>query len=145
MATSATVEWATPQGLFDTLHARFGFTLDVAADDSNAKCPRYFTQKEDGLVQPWREEDGSPAVVWCNPPYGRGIADWVRKARLAALYDDATVVLLVPARTDTAWFHDQVLGCDQASVEFIRGRLKFGDSKVGAPFASMLVIFTPRT
>ena len=139
IATSATVEWATPQPLFDTLNARYGFTLDVAADASNAKCARYFTAADDGLSQSWANE-----VVWCNPPYGRVIADWVRKARMSALYEGTTVVMLVPARTDTAWFHDDVLACEQASVEFIRGRVKFGGSKVGAPFPSMLLIFLPR-
>lgn len=138
---SKTVEWATPQAFFDTLDARFGFTLDVAATADNAKCDRYFTKEQDGLSRRWVNEDGSPAVVWCNPPYGRVIAEWIKKARLAAFHDGATVVLLVPARTDTGWFHEHVLACEYASVEFVRGRLKFGGCKDAAPFASMLVIF----
>lgn len=138
------IEWATPQAFFDKLDSRFGFTLDVAATKDNAKCDRYFTKEQDGLRQRWVNSDGSPAVIWCNPPYGRAIADWVRKARLAAFHDDAVVVMLVPARTDTAWFHEDVLACEYASVEFVRGRLKFGGCKDAAPFPSMLIIFDTR-
>lgn len=144
MMPSKTVEWATPQKLFDELDARFGFTLDVAASHENAKCTRYFTQAEDGLKQRWVNVDGSPATVWCNPPYGRVIAEWVRKARLTAFHDDTVVVMLVPARTDTRWFHEDVLACEFASIEFIRGRIKFGGADAGAPFPSMLVIFDAR-
>lgn len=137
---SATVEWATPQKLFDELNARFGFTLDVAASAENAKCHRYFTKEQDGLAQSWANE-----VVWCNPPYGREIALWVKKARESSIYEGTTVVLLVPARTDTRWFHDEVLACDTATVEFMRGRVKFGGATAGAPFPTMLVIFQPRS
>lgn len=137
MASSATVEWATPQDLFDRMNERFGFTLDVAADAGNAKCARYFDKVTDGLKQSWASE-----VVWCNPPYGREIALWVAKARDAAL-QGATVVMLVPARTDTRWFHDNVLAAG-AEVEFLRGRVRFGNAKASAPFPSMLVIFRPR-
>ena len=140
MATSQRIDWETPPKLFEALKARFPFTLDAAASSTNAKCPRYFTEAGNGLEQPWRELDGSPAVVWCNPPYGRVIADWMKKARREA-EAGSTVVLLVPARTDTKWFHDEVLACPQASVEFLRGRVTFVGAKAPAPFPCMLVIF----
>lgn len=140
IASSQSVEWSTPQDLFDRLHARFRFTLDVAASAENAKCPRFFDRAQDGLMQPWRDADGSPSVAWCNPPYGRELALWTAKARREA-EAGATVVLLVPARTDTRWFHDDVLALSLARVEFLRGRVRFGDAAAPAPFPSMLVIY----
>lgn len=132
--SSAEVEWATPQGLFDELDAEFGFTLDVCATAANAKCARYFTQEDDGLAQPW---DG---VCWCNPPYGRGIGRWVEKAYRSA-QAGATVVCLVPARsTDTAWWHDY---CRHGEVWFLKGRLRFGAAENSAPFSSAVVVFRP--
>ena len=134
MFSSATDEWATPQDLFDDLHAAFGFTLDVCALPSNAKCSRYFTPEVDGLAQDW-----APNVCWMNPPYGRTIGLWVKKA-----WDEAsrgaTVVCLLPSRTDTKWFHDY---CMRGDVTFLRGRLKFGDAKNSAPFPSVIVRFSP--
>lgn len=130
MTSAKTVDWATPQDLFDKLHLEFGFTIDVAASDSNAKLPRYFTIDDDGLSQTWDDE-----VVWCNPPYGRQIGHWVYKAASSR----ATTVLLVPCRTDTRWFHDYALG--RAEIRFIRGRLKFGAATDNAPFPCMLLIF----
>lgn len=130
ISQSATVEWATPQNLFDELNREFGFTVDVAANTDNAKVSRYYTKEVDGLSQSW---DGE--TVWCNPPYGREIADWVKKAATS----EATTVMLVPARTDVRWFHDYVYGI--AETRFIRGRLKFGNAKENAPFPSMIIIF----
>lgn len=127
-----TVEWSTPQTLFDELNKEFGFTVDVAATADNAKCARYYDMEMDGLAQNWDNE-----VVWCNPPYGRVIGDWVKKASES----QATTVLLIPSRTDVRWFHDYVYG--KAEVRFIRGRLKFGGCKVAAPFPNMVVIFRP--
>lgn len=132
---SATCNWATPQNLFNRLHREFGFTVDVAASRSNARCRRFFTARQNGLAQDWSGE-----TVWCNPPYGRVIADWMKKAYASSL-QGATVVLLVPARTDTGWFHDYAL---RGEVRFLRGRLKFGGAKNSAPFASLLVIFRPK-
>jgi phage N-6-adenine-methyltransferase len=103
----------------------------VCADDHNAKCKRYFTKEQDGLVQNWQ---GS---VWCNPPYGKEIGKWLKKAYESYL-DGARVVLLVPARTDTAWWHDYAM---KGEIRFIRGRLKFGDSKNSAPFPSAVIVF----
>lgn len=130
--SSASDEWATPQATFDALDAEFGFTLDVCATKNNAKCARFFTREDDGLEQKWE------GVCWMNPPYGREIGKWVAKAARTASEGHGTVVCLVPARTDTRWWHDY---CMVATVRFIRGRLKFGDSKNSAPFPSAIVIF----
>ncbi len=132
--SSATDMWATPQTFFDRLHEEFHFETDVCAIASNAKCPNYFTPEQDGLKQTWTGN------CWMNPPYGREIGKWVRKARESAR-QGATVVCLLPARTDTAWWHDYIQ--DQAEVRFIRGRLKFGGSPNSAPFPSVVVIFRP--
>lgn len=135
MLSSVTDQWATPQDLFDKLNARFGFTLDVCALDWNHKCPKYFTPEDDGLIQDWGNE-----ICWMNPPYGKEISKWMRKALEASLLG-ATVVCLIPARTDTAWWHDYAM---RGEIEFIRGRIKFiskngkGDA---APFPSAIVIF----
>ena len=131
--SSKTDDWETPQEVFDELDKEFHFTLDVAASPTNAKCADYFTKEQDGLAQDWR------GVVWCNPPYGREVGKWVAKAATSK----ALVVMLLPARTDTAWFHDYIYG--KAEVRFIRGRLKFGGCKNAAPFPSMVLIFDPLT
>ncbi len=131
--SSKTDEWATPQEVFDRLNEEFHFTLDPCATAENAKCARFFTRAQDGLQQPW------VGVVFMNPPYGREIGKWVRKAFESSL-EGATVVCLLPARTDTTWFHDY---CLRGEVRFIRGRLKFGGAKVNAPFPSMVVVFRP--
>lgn len=127
--TSNTPEWATPQDFFDKLDEEFHFDLDVCATPENAKCKKYFTKNDDGLSQQWG------GVVYCNPPYGREIGKWVKKC---SEYEGESVMLL-PARTDTRWFHDYIYG--KAEIRFIRGRLKFGGSKNSAPFPSMVVVF----
>lgn len=129
--SSKTNEWATPQAFFDQLDQEFNFTLDVAATPENAKCDRYFTQSDDGLSQSWDNE-----TIWCNPPYGRQLGSWVKKASEAR---GGVVVMLIPARTDTKYFHEYIY--NKAQIRFIKGRLKFGDSKNSAPFPSMVVIF----
>jgi phage N-6-adenine-methyltransferase len=129
--SSATDLWATPQDFFDKQNAIYGFTLDVCATASNAKCARYFTEADDGLAQPWQ------GVCWMNPPYGRTIGQWMKKAYESSL-TGATVVCLVPSRTDTRWWHDYAM---KGQIEFIRGRLKFGNAKNSAPFPSALVVF----
>lgn len=134
MFSSATDLWATPQWLFDDFNAEFGFTLDACALPSNAKCAKYFTPEVDGLAQDWGGE-----VVWCNPPYGREIGKWVKKCAEESKKNNTTVVALLPARTDTRWFHEYIY--HKAEVVFLRGRLKFGDAKNSAPFPSMIVIF----
>ncbi len=132
MFTSNTDMWETPQALFDELDKEFHFTIDVCAVPENAKCERYFTPAQNGLKQDWNTGGGT---IYMNPPYGREIGLWVRKAAES----NVTAVCLLPARTDTAWFHDYIYG--KAEIRFIRGRLKFGNSKNSAPFPSMIVIF----
>ncbi len=132
--SSNTDLWETPQDFFDRLNDEFGFELDVCALPENAKCPRFFTPEDDGLQQEWK------GICWMNPPYGRQIGNWVRKAYESA-QNGATVVCLLPARTDTRWWHEY---CMKGEVRFIRGRLKFGGSKNSAPFPSAIVIFAPR-
>ncbi len=137
MFSSKSVVWETPQDLFSKLNAEFEFTLDVCALPENAKCAQYYTPEEDGLNQPWT------GVCWCNPPYGRGVEVWVRRALFASA-EGAAVVMLLPARTDTRWFHEYIYGRDNVEIRFLRGRLKFGGCKNSAPFPSMLVIFKPK-
>ena len=134
MFSSVTDQWATPQDFFDKLDAEFHFTLDPCADGTNHKCEKYFTKVDDGLQQSW-----SGHTVFCNPPYGKVIKDWVKKSHDESRDKNTTVVMLIPARTDTAYFHDYIYG--KAEIRFIRGRLKFGDSKNSAPFPSMVVVF----
>ena len=132
--SSQTDEWATPQNLFDELNREFGFTLDPCATAENAKCAKFFTAADDGLKQDWRGH-----TVFMNPPYGRAIGLWMAKAYGAA-QDAATVVCLVPARTDTAWWHRYSI---KGEIRCLRGRLKFGGCKNSAPFPSAIVVFRP--
>ena len=133
MFSSASDQWATPQQFFDDWAKLFPFTLDVCADAGNAKCEHYFDREADGLRQDW-----APHVCWVNPPYGREIGRWVKKA-FEESQKGATVVCLLPARTDTAWWHDYVI--EHAEVAFIRGRLKFGTATNSAPFPSAVAVF----
>lgn len=126
-------EWATPQDLFDRLNDEFHFTVDVCATSENAKVSRFFTKDQDGLKQDWTGE-----TVWCNPPYGRTVKAWIHKCFQHSV-GGGTAVLLIPARTDTKWFHDYVYG--KAEIRFIKGRLHFNGSKWNAPFPSMIVIY----
>lgn len=126
-----TDDWATPQTVFDELNAEFSFTLDVAASKENHKCDRYYDVTDDGLQKSWDKER-----VWCNPPYGRKIGKWVEKAATGGA---SIVVALLPARTDTLWWHNWIQ--NKAEVRFIKGRLKFGGHKNSAPFPSAIVIF----
>lgn len=126
-------EWETPQDLFDSLNTLYGFNLDVAATAENAKCSRYFTKEDDGLAQNW-----GGSRVWCNPPYGRQIGKWVRKAYEESRKPGTLVAMLLPARTDTAWFHDYAM---KGKVQFLRGRVRFGGAENNAPFPSIIVIF----
>jgi phage N-6-adenine-methyltransferase len=129
LTTSKTAEWETPQDFFDELNKEFGFTLDVCATKENAKCKRYFDKTVNGLEQVWE------GCCYMNPPYGREIGYWCKKA----LESDCLVVGLLPARTDTKWFHNYIYG--KAEIRFIKGRLKFGGNKNSAPFPSMVVIW----
>lgn len=131
-------DWCTPQQFFDELDAEFHFVLDAAATHQNSKCKRCFTPEDDGLIQNW----DVGGAVYCNPPYGKEIGLWVKKA-----YEEAqkgtTIVMLIPARTDTKYFHGYIY--HKAEIRFVKGRLKFTDEngtpKGTAPFPSMVVIY----
>lgn len=126
-------EWSTPEETFQALDAEFHFTLDPCATDQNHKCTLYYTQKENGLLQNWGGQS-----VFCNPPYSQ-IGTWVEKAYREASKDHTLVVLLIPSRTDTKYFHDFIY--QRSEIRFVRGRLKFGEAIHNAPFPSMIVIF----
>jgi len=134
--SSAKDDWETPQWLFDEYSDRFDFTVDVCASKKNAKVSHFFNKKQNGLKQPW---DGHR--VWCNPPYGRNSTGlWVKKAHLEVQAGECQLVaMLLPARTDTKWFHDYIYR--QHNIEFLRGRLRFVGAPHSAPFPSMVVIF----
>lgn len=132
---SKSVEWETPDSVFGPLDDEFHFTLDVAASASNAKCRRFFDVGIDGLQQDW---DG---VCWMNPPYGRDVPRWLQKA-IRESQRGVTTVCLIPARTNTAWFHD--LCFKQGEVRFVKGRPRFGDADHGLPFPLAVVVYRPR-
>ena len=131
-------EWGTPDELFNSLNEEFHFTLDPCATDQNAKCEYYYTKNENGLLQSWKNE-----TVFCNPPYGKELKQWVKKCYEEHKKNGITVVMLIPARTDTSYFHEYIYM--QSEIRFIKGRLKFinknGEIAGTAPFPSMLVIY----
>ena len=126
-------EWSTPSDVFDRLNNEFNFNLDACATDLNHKCENYFTQAENGLNQSW-----GGYRVFCNPPYSN-ISEWVKKAYYESYKADTLICLLIPARTDTRYFQEYIL--HRAEIRFIKGRLHFNNSKAGAPFPSMIVIY----
>jgi phage N-6-adenine-methyltransferase len=134
MPVSKTDDWATPQYLFDEWNAKYDFDLDAAASSTNHKCDNWYgldhpeESKRDGLTQAWT------GTTWVNPPYGRVLNQWVGHAAEQL----SPVVMLLPARTDTRWFHSY---CINQRITFIKGRVKFGGSSFGAPFPSMIVEF----
>lgn len=122
MFSSKTNEWETPQKFFDLLNDEFKFTLDSCADETNKKCEKYFAKEEDGLAQTWKGER-----VFCNPPYGREIGKWVKKAHDEFFTNNCElIVMLIPARTDTRYFHDYIYQKNNVKIRFIKGRLRFG-------------------
>ena len=132
--SSKTDQWETPQWFYDELNKEFDFNLDPCADEHNHKCEKYFTKEQNGLTQDWGGYN-----VFCNPPYGREIGKWVKKSFEESKKQNTLVVMLIPARTDTKWFHEYIY--KKAEVRFIKGRLKFGGAKYNAPFPNMTVIF----
>lgn len=135
MFSTGKVEWSTPQDFYDNLNSEFHFTLDACATDENHKCEKYYTKEVNGLLQDWSGE-----TVFCNPPYGRKeTGEWVKKC-----FDESSrcknIVMLIPARTDTKWFHKYIYH-KAKEVRFVKGRLKFGGCKDAAPFPSMVVVF----
>lgn len=135
MFTSRTDEWATPISLFAELDQEFHFDLDPCADATNHKCETFFTKEGDGLSKDWGGHR-----VFCNPPYGREMPKWVKKCAEESKKPNTLVVMLIPARTDTAYFHDYIYK-KAKDVRFLRGRLHFNESKNAAPFPSMIVVF----
>lgn len=127
-------EWATPTDFYKELDAEFHFNLDPCCTHENAKCERHYTIEDDGLIQDW-----GGARVFCNPPYSRELPKWAKKCYEESRKPNTLVVMLVPARTDTAWFWDWIYG--KAEIRFVRGRLHFNDSKQGAPFPSMVIVY----
>ena len=135
MFSSKTGEWETPKEFFDKLDWRFGpFDLDPCADCMNTKCSNFFTEAEDGLSKDW---GGFTAFI--NPPYGRGIDAWIKKAYEESRKENTKIVMLIPSRTDTKYWHQYVMKADE--IHFIKGRLKFGDSVNSAPFPSAVIVF----
>ena len=138
MFSSKNNEWSTPQDFFDKLNWRFGpFDLDPCATPHNTKCANFYTAAENGLNKSWQGH-----TVFVNPPYGRGIEDWIKKGYEEAQDPDTKVVMLIPARTDTKYWHNYVMKAEM--VFFIKGRLKFGASTNSAPFPSAVVVFSKR-
>nr|UVX39255.1 MAG: DNA N-6-adenine-methyltransferase [Bacteriophage sp.] len=130
------MDWETPTDLFAELDKEFHFTLDAASSETNHKCPEYYTAENSAFDHEWGGH-----TVFCNPPYGRAIADWVRKCSMEASRKNTIVVMLIPARTDTKWFHDYIL--NRAEIRFLKGRLRFETDGVPggtAPFPSMVVV-----
>jgi len=127
-------DWETPAELFNELNAEFGFEIDVCAMAENTKCSHFFSPEQDGLKQSWR------GTCWMNSPYGSALPQWMAKAYTASL-EGATVVCLVPARTDTRWWHDFAM---RGEIRLIRGRVRFGQAPSGAPFPSAIIIFRPK-
>ena len=134
MMASDSGEWGTPQNFFDRLDRMYGFNLDAAANSENAKCPTYYTKEDDALTKRW------PGRVWCNPPYGRKITGFVEKGwRETQRPETHWVVMLLPARTDTAWWHNWVMRAER--IYLVRGRLRFEGAPSSAPFPSAVAVF----
>lgn len=131
---STKTEIGTPQDFFNTLNDEFHFTLDVCASSSNNKCPRYYNREQDSLKRSWKGE-----VCYMNPPYGRQIVPFIKKAYYEGQQDNTTVICLIPSRTDTRWWHSYVMKA--AEIRFIQGRLTFQGESNAAPFPSAIVIF----
>ncbi|WP_213470256.1 DNA N-6-adenine-methyltransferase [Staphylococcus caprae] len=135
--SSKSNEWYTPQYLFDELNEKYQFTLDPCASHENAKCDKYFTIEDDGLTKDWSKD-----IVFMNPPYGRNIKRWIKKAYEESV-KGATVVCLIPARTDTTYWHDYIFN-NAYNIKFLKGRIKFGGAVNSAPFPSAIVVFKPK-
>ena len=132
--SSNSTAWSTPQDFYERLNNAFQFDLDPCATRETAKCENHFTEEDDGLLQSWSRQR-----VFMNPPYGREIGNWVKKAYEEGLKLHTTVVCLLPSRTDTKWWHDYCMKANE--IYFVKGRLKFGNSKNAAPFPSAVVVF----
>jgi len=136
MMSSKKMDWQTPQAFFDKLNQEFNFTLDPATNGTNALCSKFFTEAQDALAQSWQGE-----TCYVNPPYGRVLKNWIRKAYEESKDPNTTVVMLIPARTDTKYWHEYVMQASE--IRFVQGRLKFGGGQTDdpAPFPSAVVVF----
>ena len=136
MMSSTKMDWQTPQAFFDKLNQEFNFTLDPATNGTNALCSKFFTEAQDALAQSWQGE-----TCYVNPPYGRVLKNWIRKAYEESQDPNTTVVMLIPARTDTKYWHEYVMQASE--IRFVQGRLKFGGGQTDdpAPFPSAVVVF----
>lgn len=132
---SSRSDWETPHKFFNELDAEFHFTLDPCCWPESAKCPKFYTPRENGLVQDWQGER-----VFCNPPYGRQISEWVMKCYHEGNKPGTLVVLLIPVRTCTRYFHQYIYKIAH-DIRFIKGRLRFVGAASPAPFPSMVVVF----
>lgn len=130
--TSKSDEWNTPQYLYDHLNEIYNFELDPCTNGTNSKAPNFYTAEQDGLTKEWDK------VTFCNPPYSN-IKEWVRKANEEYRKHGKTIVLLIPSRTDTQYWHEYIF--NQSKIIFIKGRLKFGDATNAAPFPSAIIVF----
>ena len=137
MFSSKSNDWATPQDFYNQLDAEFGFTLDPCASQSSAKCSSFYTADDDGLSKNWEGQ-----TVFMNPPYGRKIGNWIQKAYEEGEKGNTRVVALIPARTDTKYWHNYCMKATE--IRFVKGRLKFGqgNTKNSAPFPSAVVVFS---
>ena len=141
LLTSKKQNWETPPEVFEPLNKEFNFTLDPCAEKHTAKCEKYYTVNENGLFQDWQGE-----TVFVNPPYGRHLTKWIAKSYLESEKENTLVVMLIPSRTDTKYFHD-IIKPFSSEIRFLRGRIKFlaaGKRKLAAPFGSMIIIFGGR-
>lgn len=139
MFSSKKEDWETPQLFFNELNKKYKFNWDLASSDANAKCVNHFTVGDDSLSQDWSALEGN---LWLNPPYGRDLKRWVKKAHESSLNRSGLLVMLIPSRTDTSYWHDYIF--DKAEIKFIRGRLKFENGGVAsqpAPFPSALIVY----
>jgi site-specific DNA-methyltransferase (adenine-specific) len=138
MFSSKKDNWETPQDFFNKLDDEFNFSWDLAASSQNAKCEQYIDKSANSLSIDWSKLSGN---LYLNPPYGREIKKWVKKASETSLKDNY-LVMLIPARTDTSYWHDYIFG--KAEIKFLRGRLRFeidGISGDSAPFPSAVIIY----
>lgn len=146
LMSSDKFDYGTPQKFFDELDEEFNFDIDLAASKRNAKCTLYLTKRENSLSRDWPrllvKKNQGKITAWLNPPYGRELKLWIKKAYESTRNNNLVVVMLIPARTDTSYWHDYVMKAED--IRFIRGRLKFVGGKNSAPFPSAVIVFGKR-
>ncbi len=134
MVSSKREDWTTSQDIFNKLDSVFIFDIDVCAIKENSECDSYFCSDDEAFGRAWL------GVCWMKPPHGAGINKWIKKAYESTKQHGATVVCLLPARTDTCWWNDY---CKKGEVYFIKEQVKFGDAEKSAPFPAAVVVFRP--